>query len=70
MDLPTPWNQIEPAIAFSLKIPSLIIREQGIEGGIFDLGKFGSFYSSDKYWRGIWMDTFNHKNFFNRLING
>src|SRR5437867_13172289 len=38
MDLPTPWNQIEAAIAFSLKIPTLIITEQGIEGGIFDIG--------------------------------
>lgn len=43
MDLPTPWNQIEGAISFCLKIPTLIIREQGIEGGIFDVG------SSDRF---------------------
>ena len=43
LDLPTPWNQIEAAIAFALEIPTIIIREEGIEGGIFDIG------SSDHY---------------------
>ena len=60
--------KLKPAIAFSLKIPSLIIREQGIEG-IFRSESSDRFLASDKDWRGIWMDTFNHKNFFNRLIN-
>lgn len=43
IDLPTPWNQIEAAIAFSLKIPTIIIREEGIEGGIFDIGSTDHF---------------------------
>jgi hypothetical protein len=34
--LPTPWNQIEAAIAITLEIPILIISEKGIEGGVFD----------------------------------
>jgi hypothetical protein len=42
-DLPTPWNHIEAGIAFALKIPLLIIKEEGIEGGIFDMG------SSDRF---------------------
>jgi hypothetical protein len=41
--LPTPWNQIEAAMAFMLKLPLLIIRNQGIDGGIFDVGTTGHF---------------------------
>ena len=41
--LPTPWNQIEAAIAFALRIPTLIIREEGIEGGVFDIGSSDHF---------------------------
>jgi len=36
--LPTPWNQIEAGILFSLKLPLLIFREKGITGGVFDEG--------------------------------
>ncbi len=36
--LPTPWNNLEGGMAFSLNLPLLIIKEEGIEGGIFDNG--------------------------------
>ena len=35
---PTPWNNLEAGILFSLKLPLLIFREDGIMGGIFDNG--------------------------------
>jgi hypothetical protein len=35
---PSPWNQLEAGILFSLRKPLLVFREQGVEGGIFDLG--------------------------------
>lgn len=41
--LPTPWNQIEAGIAFALERPLLVAREQGVEGGVFDIG------SSDRF---------------------
>jgi hypothetical protein len=51
IDLPTPWNHIEAAMAFALKIPILIIREENIEGGIFDIG------SSDRFIHQINIDA-------------
>ena len=36
--MPTPWNHLEAGILFNQKLPILIFREPGIEGGIFDLG--------------------------------
>ncbi|HVJ34865.1 MAG TPA: hypothetical protein VND94_17255 [Terriglobia bacterium] len=36
--LPSPWNHIEAAVAFALGRPTLIIRERGISGGVFDMG--------------------------------
>lgn len=38
LSLPTPWNHIESGIMFGLKIPLLVFKENGIEGGIFDIG--------------------------------
>ncbi|MCJ7481375.1 MAG: hypothetical protein MUO31_00245 [Thermodesulfovibrionales bacterium] len=35
---PTPWNQLEAGILFSLGLPLLVFREVGIDGGIFDPG--------------------------------
>lgn len=35
---PTPWNQLEAGVLFGMKLPLLIFRESGIEGGIFDIG--------------------------------
>ena len=51
IDLPTPWNHIEAGVAFALKIPLLIIKEEGIEGGIFDIG------SSDRFIHQINIDV-------------
>jgi hypothetical protein len=36
--MPTPWNHLEAGILFNQKLPLLIFREPGVEGGIFDLG--------------------------------
>lgn len=41
--LPTPWNHIESSMAFMLELPMLVIRDQGVEGGIFDVGTTGHF---------------------------
>ena len=35
---PTPWNQLETGILFSLELPLLVFRETGISGGVFDEG--------------------------------
>lgn len=36
--MPTPWNQLEAGILFNQKLPILIFREDGITGGVFDIG--------------------------------
>ncbi len=46
MSLPTPWNQIEGALAYQLNIPILVITHAGISGGIFDHGVLGKFIFS------------------------
>ncbi len=38
VSFPTPWNHLEAGILFGLKLPLLIFREPGIEGGVFDEG--------------------------------
>jgi hypothetical protein len=43
MRFATPWNQIEAGMAFALGLPMLLVREEGVEGGIFDVG------SSDRF---------------------
>lgn len=35
---PTPWNQLETGILFGLGMPLFVLRQEGIEGGIFDAG--------------------------------
>lgn len=35
---PTPWNQLEAGILFSLRLPLIVFREDGISGGVFDHG--------------------------------
>jgi hypothetical protein len=35
---PTPWNQLEAGILFSLRLPLMVFREDGISGGVFDHG--------------------------------
>jgi hypothetical protein len=36
--IPTPWNHLEAGILFGLKVPLLIFKENGVEGGVFDYG--------------------------------
>ncbi len=43
VSLPTAWNNLEAGILYSLGLPLLIIKEQSVSGGIFDIG------TSDKY---------------------
>lgn len=38
LSIPTPWNNLEAGILFGLKLPLLIFKEDGIEGGVFDYG--------------------------------
>jgi hypothetical protein len=35
---PTPWNHLEAGIMFSLGLPLLVFKEEGITGGVFDNG--------------------------------
>jgi|SoiMethySBSTD1v2_1073268.scaffolds.fasta_scaffold76347_4 hypothetical protein len=35
---PTPWNQLEAGILFSLRVPLMVFREDGVTGGVFDDG--------------------------------
>jgi hypothetical protein len=35
---PTPWNHLEAGILFSLGLPLLVFRDNGVSGGIFDAG--------------------------------
>jgi hypothetical protein len=35
---PTPWNNLEAGILFSLRLPLLVFKEKGITGGVFDHG--------------------------------
>ena len=36
--MPTPWNQLEAGALVSQELPLLIFKEDGIKGGIFDIG--------------------------------
>jgi len=38
ISIPTPWNHLEAGILFGLKLPMLIFKEDGVEGGVFDYG--------------------------------
>lgn len=35
---PSPWNQLEAGILFSLGLPLMVFKEEGISGGVFDNG--------------------------------
>lgn len=35
---PTPWNQLEAGILFSLGVPLLVFRDEHVLGGVFDNG--------------------------------
>jgi hypothetical protein len=41
--LPTPWNHIEAGMAFMIGLPILIIHEDRVEGGVFDVGSTDRF---------------------------
>ena len=46
--LATEWNHIEASLAYSLKLPLLVIHDNTVSRGIFDLGALNSFaYSTD-----------------------
>lgn len=36
--MPTPWNHLEAGILFNQDLPILIFKEDGIQGGVFDVG--------------------------------
>lgn len=36
--LPTAWNHLEAGMAFALELPVLVVKEQGVTGGVFELG--------------------------------
>lgn len=38
---PTPWNQIEGALAYRANVPVLVVASPGVAGGIFDHGVTG-----------------------------
>ena len=40
---PTSWNHLEAGILFGLKLPLLVFKEPGIEGGVFDTGVTDAF---------------------------
>lgn len=40
---PTPWNNLEAGILFALKLPLIVFRASGIQGGIFDNGASSAF---------------------------
>jgi hypothetical protein len=43
ISFPTPWNHLEAGILFSLHLPTLIFKENGILGGVFDPGATNAF---------------------------
>jgi len=54
--LPTPWNQIEAGIAYQLGLPLLIVKEEGISGGVFDIGSTGGYIHQFDFSSGDWID--------------
>ncbi len=55
--LPTAWNQIEAGMAFALNLPTLIIREEGVEGGVFDVGSTDRFIHQVSLPTGDWLHS-------------
>lgn len=54
--LPTSWNHIEASMAFMLNLPLLVIRDQDIEGGVFDVGTTGNFIHTFQLDTQEWME--------------
>jgi hypothetical protein len=63
--LPTPWNHIESSMAFMLELPLLVIRNNGIEGGIFDIGTTGHFIHTFDLSKQDWIKESNFLQPFN-----
>lgn len=38
VSFPTAWNHLEAGIIYSLGLPTLVFKEEGISGGVFDSG--------------------------------
>lgn len=57
IDLPTPWNQIEGALAYALKKPTLVVVQNGIDGGVFDHGITGEFVMKVDFSSAGWFQT-------------
>jgi len=41
--MPTPWNHLEAGILFGMNLPLLVFKEDGISGGVFDVGVTDNF---------------------------
>lgn len=52
--LPTEWNHIEAGLAYSNKLPLLVIHHIGINRGIFDRGALNSFLFSKDFTNPAW----------------
>lgn len=54
IELPTEWNHIEAGLAYSKKLPLLVIHHSGINRGIFDRGSLNSFLFSKDLTNPAW----------------
>lgn len=54
--LSTPWNQIECGMAYMLNLPLLIVREPGVEDGVFGIGNTDRFIHQAVLSR-AWLDS-------------
>jgi hypothetical protein len=43
VSFPTAWNQLEAGILYSTGLPMIVFREQGVGGGVFDIGTLEAF---------------------------
>ena len=57
LKLATEWNQIEAALAYSRKMPLLIIHDKGVSRGIFDRGTLGGFIHEVDFNDAHWSDV-------------
>ncbi|MFA5240396.1 MAG: hypothetical protein WC476_11915 [Phycisphaerae bacterium] len=55
--IPTPWNQIEAALAFKQRIPVLVVAHDGVSGGIFDYGITGEYVHTTNLGAKEWYKT-------------
>ena len=56
--LPTEWNHIEAALAYSKGIPLIVLRHKGVSRGVFDRGVMNAFVHEVDFKSPAWcMDT-------------